>query len=116
MKKYLFALVIFTVLMSSCRSLTSHTYIKAYDNFVLGDNEHGGYVVKVRNTSRTNLSVYQKAKDGVIDAQIIAKPNEWITINVKENKALFVGNKSEGIAEVDFIITSNYHLSMGYQK
>ncbi len=116
MKKLLFVLFSFVLLATSCRSFTSHTYIKAYDNFVLGDNEHGAYEVKMRNTSRTNLSVYQKAKDGSIDAQMIAKPNEWITLQVKENKALFVGNKSEGVAEVDFIITSNYHLSMGYQK
>jgi hypothetical protein len=116
MKKLLFILFTFTLLATSCRSLTSHTYIKAYDNFVLGDNEHGGYEVKMRNTSRINLAVYQKAKDGSIDTQMVAKPNEWITLKVGKDKALFVGNKSDGIAEVDFIISSNYPLSMGYKK
>jgi len=45
------------VFMVSCGSLTSTTYLKGQETFVLGDNDHGSFNAQVKNVSKNELEL-----------------------------------------------------------
>ncbi len=114
MKKYfcVFLLIIF----NSCATLTSNTIIKANDSFILGNNPHGTFKVKLENVSKNNLEIYHAPIAGGKHSTVIIKPKEKVSLKVDANTALFIQNKSNEEASVNLKVTGDLELSMGYQK
>lgn len=107
------------LIITSCSvfgSLTSNTTIKPNDSFVLGNNEHGTFKVKLKNVSNHNLKLFMAPIDGGTHSPIIVKPNETVSVKADCNTALVIENKSDETASVDLYVTSDTGLSMGYKK
>ena len=112
MKTILTTFVLATI-FTSC-SLTSNTIIKPNDSFVLGNNEHGSFKVKLKNVSKNNLEVYHAPIEGGRHSSQKVKPNEFATVKVDRNTALIINNASKDTASVDLKVTGDTGLSMGY--
>ncbi len=104
-----------TLLLSSC-ALTSNTTIKPNDSFVLGNNQHGSFKVKLKNVSKDNLEVYHAPIEGGKHSSQKVKPNEYATVKVDRNTALIISNASKDTASVDLKVTGDTGLSMGYSN
>jgi hypothetical protein len=116
MKKLSLALLALTVFAGSCRTLHSNTTIKPKDSFVLGNNEHGSFKVKLTNTSKNDLEVYMAPVVGGSHSRQTVKQNESISVKVEKNTALVVDNKSTDTASVDLKVKGDLGLSMGYKN
>lgn len=117
MKKVLASFIIFAVIGTSCTSLRSTTYIKAQDSFILGNNEHGQFSVKLKNASTSNVEVWEAPINGGRHSQVIVKPNETVKVKVDKNTALRIENKSsENQAAVELHVKGDTGLSMGYKN
>jgi hypothetical protein len=112
MKNVLFALLVLTV--SSC-SVTSSTLIKSKESFVLGNNPHGSFSVKLKNVSLSNLTYYQAPIDGEKQVATVIKPYQSAHITVGKNTALVIDNQTAIMATVHLKITGDVGLSMGYK-
>ncbi len=117
-KTVAYALVAMSLLNASCRTLTSTTYIKGNDSFLLGDNPHGQFNVKMRNASPHSIEVYRKPIDGGQHSFVTVEPMQTVRVSVEENTALVVNNKSNDKATVQLVVTggSGSNLSMGYKN
>jgi len=113
--KYLFLIFALAILVSSC-ALNSNTTIKPNDSFVLGNNEHGSFKVKLKNVSKNELEVYHAPIDGGKHSPQNVKPDESTRIKVDKNTALVIENKSADTASVDLKVTGDVGLSMGYKN
>jgi len=105
----------FAFFLSSC-SLTSNTIIKPNDSFVLGNNQHGSFKVKLKNVSQNSLEVYHAPIEGGKHSTQKVKPNEYATVKVDRNTALIINNTSKDTASVDLKVTGDIGLSMGYSN
>ena len=115
---YLFKFALCLLLATSCslKSLTSTTYIKANDSFVLGDNEHGRFTAHLKNTSREPVKVYQAPIGGGTHSPEIVQPNQSVTVRVERNTALVIENPTTTEASVALKVKGDTGLSMGYKK
>jgi hypothetical protein len=105
--------------ISSCSvfgSLTSNTTISANESFVLGNNEHGTFSVKLKNVSNHDLKIVMAPNTGGTYSPITVKPKETVKVKAQPNTALIIENKSNEEASVDLYVTGDTGLSMGYQK
>lgn len=116
MKKLFFSTLAITLFFSSCRSLTSTTYIKSNDAFVLGNNKHGEFNVRLKNVSKSNLELWQAPIDGGKHSPQTVKPNETVKVNVDKNTALRINNDSAEQATVELLVKGDIGLSMGYKN
>ncbi len=116
MKKILSSLVTGVILLASCKTLTSNTIIKANESFVLGNNRHGSFKVKLRNVSTSNLDVYMAPVDGGIYSRQQVKPDETVSVHVESNTAIVIENATDKTASVDLKVSGDTGLSMGYKK
>jgi hypothetical protein len=114
--KNLFAFVLFLFLMSSCASLTSTTFIKPNESFVLGDNEHGSFSVRLKNISPNKLELWKAPIDGGRHSPVNVEPNETVKVKVPKNTALRIDNKNATEASVELLVKGDVGLSMGYKK
>ncbi len=112
--KKLIAAVVIVLFFVSC-SLQSYTTIKPLESFVLGNNEHGRFKVKMRNLSNNDLQVYHAPINGGRHSSQNVKPNERVTVKVEKNTSLVIDNKSKDTASVDLNVTGDIGLSMGYK-
>jgi hypothetical protein len=112
----LFALVIAITSCSLFKSVTSNTIINPKDSFVLGDNVHGTFSVKLKNVSKNELIVHRAPIAGGNHSFVTVQPNETVHVDVEENTALVIENKSSDTASVDLLIKGDTGLSMGYKK
>ena len=111
--------VALAILTSSCgifSSLNSNTSIKPNDSFVLGDNEHGTFKVKLKNVSKNDITIYKAPLAGGTHSPEIIAPNETTTVKVDSNTALVFQNKSNEYASVDLKVTGDLGLSMTYKN
>jgi hypothetical protein len=118
MKKVILNLVLATTI-ASCSvfgSLTSNTSIKANESFVLGNNEHKTFKVKLKNVSNHALTVFMAPITGGTHSPIVVNPNETITAKADKNTAIIIENKSNDGANVDLYVTGDLGLSMGYKN
>lgn len=117
MKKSLFiplaALFFFT---TSCKTLTSTTYIKANDAFILGDNPHREFSVRLKNVSSKNVELWRTPIEGGKHSPVTVKPNETVKVNVEKNTALRIENKNDEQATVELLVKGDTGLSMGYKN
>ncbi len=116
MKNLFLSLFAFVVFASSCKTLTSSTSIKPNDSFVLGNNEHGAFTVKLKNVSANDVEVYMAPITGGSYSRLIVKPYQVVTVSVEKNTALVVDNKSNDKALVDLKVKGDVGLSMGYKN
>lgn len=117
MKKGLSAFIItLAFVTASCRTLTSTTYIKAQDSFILGNNEHGGYSVRLKNVSANEVQLWKAPIGGGRHSPMTVKPNETIKTNVDKNTALRIENKSNEQVAVELLVKGDTGLSMGYKN
>jgi hypothetical protein len=103
------------VLATSC-SVTSSTRIKGNDSFVLGNNEHGPFSVKLKNTSSEEIIIHEAPIAGGTHTHETVKPNKTVKVKVDRNTALVIQNKSLNEITVDLWITGDTGLSMGYKN
>jgi hypothetical protein len=106
-------------LVTSCGvfgSLTSNTTIKPNESFVLGNNEHGTFKVKLKNVSNHDLQIIMAPISGGTHSPITVRPNETVTVKAESNTALVIENKSNEGASVDLYVTGDTGLSMGYKN
>jgi hypothetical protein len=113
--KVLMAIIAITLVSASC-GLTSSTTIKPYDSFVLGNNEHGSFKVKMQNNSKNNVEVYQAPIGGGTHSPQTVRPNQRVTVKVSSNTALVIKNPSADTANVGLKVTGDLGLSMGYKQ
>lgn len=113
--KPIFTTLLLALILASC-SLTSNTIIKPNDSFVLGNNQHGSFKVKLKNVSRNNLEIFQAPVDGGKHSMKKIKPNQSATVEVDRNTALVISNMSKDTASVDLKVTGDTGLSMGYSN
>ncbi|MBL0234944.1 MAG: hypothetical protein IPQ08_15005 [Chitinophagaceae bacterium] len=100
----------------SCSTLNSNTVIKPNDSFILGNNQHGRFKVKLQNVSKNEIEVYQAPINGGKHSSQIVNPDNKVTIAVDANTALFIVNKSKDTASVNLKVTGDLGLSMGYKN
>lgn len=116
MKKLFLTSITFTLIFTSCRSLTSTTYIKGNDAFILGNNKHGEFSVKLKNASKSDIDLWRTPIDGGKHSPLTVKPNETIKVNVEKNTALRIENKADEQATVELLVKGDTGLSMGYKN
>lgn len=107
------------LLITSCSvfdSLTSNTTIKPNESFVLGNNEHGTFKVKLKNVSNHDLKIIMAPLAGGTHSPITVRPNETVIVKAERNTALRIENKSNEVASVDLYVTGDIGLSMGYKN
>jgi hypothetical protein len=113
------ATLLLALSISSCSvfgSLTSNTTIQPNESFVLGNNEHGSFKVKLKNVSNQSLTIFMTPIEGGRHSTIMVKPNESVRVKAERNTALVIENKSSEIASVDLYVTGDTGLSMGYKN
>lgn len=117
--KSLITLFAILFLVTSCGvfgSLTSNTTIKPNESFVLGNNEHGTFKVKLKNVSNHDLQISMAPITGGTHSPITVSPNETVTVKAERNTAIVIENKSNEGASVDLYVTGDTGLSMGYKN
>jgi len=112
----LFATLLLTTSCGVFGSLTSNTTIKPNESFVLGNNEHGTFKVKLKNVSNHDLKIIMAPISGGTHSPINVSPNETVTVKAESNTALVIENKSNESASVDLYVTGDTGLSMGYKN
>ena len=115
MKNVIFFCLVLVAFTTSC-ALTSNTIIKSNESFVLGNNQHGSFNVKLRNVSNKSITVYQAPTEGGTHSPQIVKPYQWVKVSVDKNTALIVANKSLETVSVDLKVVGDLGLSMGYKN
>lgn len=118
MKKIIsiFAIVIATSSCSMFKSVTSNTTITPQNSFVLGNNEHGIFSVKLKNRSKNEVILHRSLIAGGNHSYVTVQPNETVKVNVEENTSLVVENNTNDTASVDLHIKGDTGLRMGYKK
>lgn len=117
--KTILVLLATVLLLTSCSvfdSLTSNTTIKPNESFVLGDNEHGTFKVKLKNVSNHDLKIIMAPLAGGTHSPVTVRPNETVIVKTQRNTALRIENKSNEVASVDLYVTGDTGLSMGYKN
>jgi hypothetical protein len=117
--KKLIAIVTIVFATTSCsmfKTVTSNTIIQPNDSFVLGDNIHGEFSVKLKNVSKNTVTVYHAPNAGGKHTFETVQPNQTVKVKVESNTALVVENKSNDVASVDLLVKGDTGLSMGYKK
>lgn len=117
--KVIIASFLVLVLACSCGvfgSLNSNTSIKPKDSFILGNNEHGSFTVKLKNVSKNEIEIYKTPISGGSHSRETIQPNESVLVKVDKNTALIIENKFDEMAAVDLKVTGDLGLSMGYKK
>ncbi len=114
--RQLLTLIFVLTFFISCSTLHSNTIIKPNDSFILGNNQHGTFKVKLQNVSKNEIEVYHAPINGGKHSFQIVKPDNKVTINVDANTALYFVNKSNDTASINLKVTGDLGLSMGYKN
>ncbi len=97
-------------------SLTSTTTISPQNSFVLGNNEHGTFSVKLTNVSNQPLQVELQPIGKTATTLQTVQPNETVKVTVPQNTAIIIKNNSSDIANVQLKVNGDTGLSMTYKK
>jgi len=114
--KYFFTICIAFLVLTSCSTLHSTTIIKPMDSFILGNNKHNSFKVKLTNISKNDIEIHKAPIDGGQHSFEVVKPNALVSLKVESNTALFIQNKSNDTAFVKLKVTGDLGLSMGYKN
>ncbi len=116
MTQKIFLLLALTSLFSACRSIHSVTNIAANESFVLGNNPHGYFNVRLKNLSAHPITVYQKTLTDSLHSFSLIRPRETVHVYADKNTALIIENKSDEKASVKLDLGGDVNLSMGYKN
>ena len=116
MKKLILSSIALILVGASCKTLTSTTYIKSNDAFILGNNEHGEFSVRLKNVSPNDLELWRTPIEGGKHSPLKVKPNETVKVSVEKNTALRIENKTNEAATVELLVKGDTGLSMGYKN
>jgi hypothetical protein len=119
MRKQYLVLLLVTISLVSCLSLhtlNSTTYIKANDEFILGNNVHGRFNASVTNISNFDIIIWQYPNDGGRHSPITLKPSMNTKVNVDKNTSLRFENHSNEQVAVKLNVNGDIGLSMGYKN
>ena len=100
----------------SFNKLGSTTYIKANDEFILGNNVHGKFYASVTNTSNFEVTIWQYPNGGGRHSPITLKPSMSVKITVDKNTSLRFENHSNEEVAIKLIVKGDIGLSMGYKN
>lgn len=116
MKNLFFLIALF--LFSSCGlgSLTSNTTIEPNNSFILGNNIHNKFNVKLTNNSKNNLKVFLAPIDGGTHSPQYVKPKQTVFVKVSKNTGLIIENNTKDTANVDLKVKGDTGLNMGYKN
>lgn len=117
MKKTVVGAVCLIVVMTSTtlvRRLNSTTYIEPGKSFVLGDNEHGLFRVKLTNVSPFEIYVYSKTLNGEKKIERKVASKEKVELNAEKNMAIIIQNPSTEKATVTLNVKGDIGLNMEY--
>ena len=116
-RKMIFTLALAAMgfVLGSC-SLRSTTYIKANEQFQLGNNNHGRFRVKLRNTSAQDIEIYRAPITGGRHSGQSVKPGETVGVRVEANTALVIVNPSAQEASVQLTVHGDTGLAMNYRN
>jgi len=117
--KQIIAIVFIAIYLVSCssfKSLNSTTYIKANDEFILGNNVHGKFNVNVTNTSNFEIAIWQYPISGGRHSLTSLKPFASIKLYIDKNTSLRIENHSNEQVAVKLKVKGDTGLSMGYKN
>jgi hypothetical protein len=97
-------------------SLTSTTTINGNDAFILGNNKHGQFFVRLNNTSNSEITVRQVPIAGGQHPPLKLRAKQNVLIKVDRNTALRIENPSSATIAVELKVTGSTGLSMGYKN
>lgn len=117
-KKYLFLFIVAFNLVSCIpfKTLKSTTYIKANDEFILGNNVHGKFYASITNTSNFEATIWQYPNNGGRHSPITLKPSMSTKVNVDKNTSLRIENHSNEEVAIKLKVKGDIGLSMGYKN
>ncbi|NJL12652.1 MAG: hypothetical protein HC913_06420 [Microscillaceae bacterium] len=120
MNKLFYTLLMLGTLFTACqhlpfRRLNSTTYIKPQDAFILGNNQHGSFSVKLKNISQADITVWKYPIGGGRHSPAIVKPNETVKLKVESNTALRIENQSKDEVAVTLVVKGDTALAMDYK-
>jgi hypothetical protein len=116
------ALIFATILVcTSCQllpfnTLHSTTTIKGNDAFILGNNVHGKFFVRFKNTSNTEITIWQVPIAGGQHSPLKVAAKQKAELKVDRNTALRIENPSSEAIDVELVVTGDIGLSMGYKN
>lgn len=119
MNKIIFSVFVLCLILTGClsfKSLKSTTFIKANDEFILGNNVHGKFFVRVTNTSNYDVIIWKYPIDGGRHSPITVNPFSTIKINVDKNTAIRIENQSNEEVAIKLKVNGDTGLSMGYKN
>jgi hypothetical protein len=108
-------------LLTACRyfpfqTLSSTTTIKAKDAFILGNNEHGKFSVRLKNTSHAEITIWQVPISGGQHSPLRVGAIQQAYIKVDRNTALRIENPSTTEIDIELLVKGDTGLSMGYKN
>jgi hypothetical protein len=103
-------------LMNSCGTLKSTTTIDANNSFVLGNNQHAAFSVRLKNVSENDIDLHRAPIDGGRHSFETLKPGQTTKVNVEKNTALVIENKAGETGAVELFVVGDTGLSMGYKN
>lgn len=105
-------------LATGCGTVNSTTYIKMNERFLLGDNPHRTFWVKLKNVSvsKNDIEIYRAPIAGGRHSGQTVKAGESISVKVEANTAFVILNNSAEDAAVKLVVRGDTGLSMGYKR
>lgn len=103
------------ILGASC-SIHSTTTIKSKEQFLLGNNPHRSFRVKLKNISGSEIEVHRAPIDGGRHSGQVIASGETIRVRVESNTALVISNNTTDEVSVQLTVRGDTGLSMGYSK
>jgi hypothetical protein len=104
-----------TFLMQSC-ALHSTTTIKSNERFLLGNNPHNSFRVRLKNISDKEVEIHRAPIGGGRHSGQMVQPGKSVRVRVEANSALVIINNAESDASVQLTVHGDTGLSMGYKK
>ncbi|MCA4899304.1 MAG: hypothetical protein ACK514_06150 [Bacteroidota bacterium] len=114
-KSFACTAILFAVLLSSC-ALHSTTTIKSNERFLLGNNPHRTFRVKLKNVSAGEIEIHRAPIGGGRHSGQTIQLGESVHVRVEKNTALVIINNTPTDAPVELVVRGDTGLSMGYTK
>lgn len=109
--------IVFVILsINSCGTLTSTTSIEGKNSFVLGNNQHGVFSVRLKNISKSDVIVHRAPIDGGRHSFETVTPGKTVKVKVEKNTALVIDNQGLDQVSVELYVIGDTGLSMGYKN
>jgi hypothetical protein len=121
MKIFIYLLISSCLLFTACsglpfQTLSSTTTIKGNDAFILGNNKHGKFSVRLKNTSNSDITIWQAPITGGQHSPLQVASKQTVNVKVDRDTALRIENSSASEIDVELLVKGDTGLSMGYKK